>query len=61
MLWMFLGKIGQGNPLLSKIYNFLKKRLFKNLSSFKMREFFHENFAMRVVILLNYPKGRKVT
>jgi len=25
----------------------------------KMREFFHQNLAERVVILLNCPKGRK--
>jgi len=27
----------------------------------QMREFFHENLTERVVILLNCPKGRKVT
>ena len=32
---VFLGKIGQGNPWLSKIFNFPKQELFTILSSFE--------------------------
>ena len=56
----FVGKIGRGNPWLSNIFNFPKKELYTILSFFemKMRLFFSENFAERVVILRNCPKGR---
>ena len=45
-------------PRLSKIFSFPRKLLYTILSSseIKMRDFFHENFAERVVILLNCPK-----
>ena len=44
-------------------FNFPKKSVYRILSSFEMKlgEFVHENFAERVVNLLNCPKGRKVT
>ena len=59
----FVGKIGQGNPWVGKVFNFPKKELYIILSSFEMkiRDFFYENFTERVVILLDCPKGRKVT
>ena len=43
-------KISQEMPWLGKNFNLIFE--------VKMREFFHENFPERVVILLNCPKGR---
>ena len=56
----FVDKIGRGNPWLRNIFNFPKKELYTILSSFemKMRVFFPENFAERMIILRNCPKGR---
>ena len=60
---MFVGKVGRGIPWLSNIFYFPKKYLYTILLSFemKLRKLFHTNFVKRVVILLNCPKGRKVT
>ena len=48
------GKTSRGNPWLSYIFNFPKKKLYTILSSFEMQmcKFFHEKFAERVVISL---------
>ena len=47
-------------PWLRKNFNFPKKYLYTILSSFEMKmlNFFPENFAERVVIIDNCPKGR---
>ena len=58
-IWIFHSKVfssersDRGNPWLSKILNFPKK-LYTILPAFelKMREFFPENFAERLVILI---------
>ena len=57
------GKTGRGNPWLSNIFKFPKKKLYTILSSLEMQmcKFFHERFAERVVISLNCLKGRYVT
>ena len=55
----------QGELLIFKENTTLKidKTFSSTILSFKaqLREFFHENFAERVVILLNCSSGRKVT
>ena len=52
---LVLGTLGKVKFVISR-----KRKLYTILSSFKMKkcEFFPENFAERVVILHNSPKGR---
>ena len=48
-------------PRLSKIFSFPRKLLYTILSSseIKMRDFFHENFAERVLFYLIVPRNVK--
>jgi len=57
-------KIGPREPVVKLKFYFPEKIIVHNFlssSEMKMCEFFPENFAERVVILRNCPKGRQVT
>ena len=58
---MYLTKFVKLNVV--KIHNFLKKLLCTIISFFKkkMHKFFDKKITKRAIILLNCPKGRKVT